>query len=167
MHRGTSLLAGLAAGLILSTGAPASAQSISVDAPPGVNFSAYKTYAWVDTTPPAGLNPVMYQRIIGDIDQALAGKGYSKGDSADLSLILTLGTQDKTDVETWGRFGLQTSVYQYTQGQLALDVFETASKRAVWHGQASKTVNPDKPNGAAVDKGIAKLMAKFPPTSGG
>ena len=39
--------------------------------------------------------------------------------------------------------------------------------RAIWHGQASKTINPNKPNPSAVDKGVAKLMAKFPATSGG
>jgi hypothetical protein len=130
-----------------------------------VNFSAYKTYSWVQATAPAGGNPIMQQQIIADMDAALAQKGYVKSaDSGDLSLILTIGAQQKTDVETWGRFGLQTSVYQYTQGQLSLDAFDTKTKQAVWHGQASETVNPDKPNPSKVSAGIQKLMAQFPAT---
>ncbi len=111
------------------------------------------------------MNPVMYQRIIADFEAALTSKGYRKGEPADLSLALTIGAQQKTDVETWGRFGLQTSVYQYTQGQVSLDVFDAKTRRALWHGQASQTVNPDKPNPAKVDSAIAKLMKKFPATA--
>jgi cytochrome c1 len=164
--RGKHLLLALAGGLALSANVPAVAQKVSTDAVPGVNFSAYRTYAWVNATPPAGMNPVMYQRIIADFDAALASKGYQKASGpADLSLIITVGAQQKTDIQQWGRFGLQTSVYQYTQGQLSLDVFDTRTKQALWHGQVSKTVNPDKPNPAAVDKAINKLMAKFPATA--
>jgi cytochrome c1 len=111
------------------------------------------------------MNPVMYQRIIADFDAALAQKGYEKADTGDLSMAVTIGAQQKTDIETWGRFGLQTSVYQYTQGQLSLDVFDTKTKQALWHGQVSDTVNPDKPNPAKVDSAIAKLMQDFPATA--
>jgi hypothetical protein len=107
------------------------------------------------------MDPVMFQRIMADFDSSLAQHGYQKGTTGDLSLILTVGEQDKTDVETWGRFGLQTDVYQYTQGQLSLDVFNTTTKQALWHGQASETVNPN-PKPSRVDAAIEKLMVKFP-----
>ena len=80
----------------------------------------------------------------------------------DLSLILTVGAREKTDVQSWGRFGMQTSVYQYTQGQVSLDAFDSKTTQAVWHGQASQTVNPQKPNDKAINAGVAKLMVKFP-----
>ena len=162
MHIGYGLLLGLASGLALTVDTQAVAQSVSTDVAPGANFSAYRSYAWVSAQPPAGMNPVMYQRIIADFEAALTSKGYQKADPADLALAITVGAQQKTDVESWGRFGLQTSVYQYTQGQLSLDVFDTRTKQALWHGQVSKTVNPDKPNPAAVDKAISKLMKAFP-----
>jgi hypothetical protein len=158
------LILGAASTLSLSANVVAK-PSVSTDAAPGVNFSAYKTYSWVDSPPPAGMNPVMYQRIMADFDSALAGKGYQKGEPGDVSLIVTVGAQNKTDIETWGRFGLQTSVYQYTQGQLSLDVFDTKTKQALWHGQVSETVNPDKPNPSKVDGAISKLMEKFPATA--
>ena len=164
MRHGTLMILGMASALVLSADVQAK-PTISTDAVPGVNFSAYKTYSWVNTRAPAGVNPVMYQRIVGDFDQALTSLGYQKAEPADLSLILTIGAQQKTDVESFGRFGLQTSVYQYVQGQLSLDVFDTKTQKALWHGQVSETVNPDKPNQAKVDSAIAKLMQKFPATA--
>jgi hypothetical protein len=97
----------------------------------------------------------------------MASRGYQKAPGGELTLALTLGAQDKTDIQTWGRFGLQTSVYQYTQGQLSLDVFDTKTQQALWHGQVVKTVDPTKPNQAKISKAIAKLMAKFPGTAAG
>ncbi len=164
MRSRSLLVLGLSCGLALSIAVPAAAQSVTTDVQPGVNFSNYRTYAWVNAVPPAGMNPIMYQRITANLETALASKGYQKADPADLSLIVTIGAQQKTDIESWGRFGLQTSVYQYTQGQLSLDVFDTKTKKALWHGQVSRTINPDKPNPAAVDKAITKLMKSFPPT---
>jgi len=164
MRLGYLLTLGVAGTLALSPVAMAK-PSVSTDAVPGVNFSAYKTYSWAGSQLPAGVNPVMYQRIVADFDAALAAKGYQKGEAGDLSLIITIGAQNKTDIESWGRFGLQTSVYQYTQGQLSLDAFDTKTKQALWHGQVTDTVNPAKPNPSKVDAAISKLMQKFPATA--
>jgi hypothetical protein len=110
------------------------------------------------------MNPVAFDRIRTNIESALGGKGYQKaaGNVGDLSLILTLGAKQQTQFDSFGRFGLQTDVYQYTQGTLSLDAFDTKAKKAIWHGQATETVNPDKPNNRAIDDGVTKLMAKFP-----
>lgn len=166
MNRKTMIAIAFAACTALSSQASFAGPSISTQAAPGVNFSAYKTYTWVQAQVPAGGNPITYQQVIADIDSALAQKGYLKAASnGDLSLILTLGAREKTDIESWGRFGLQTSVYQYTQGQLSLDAFDTKTQQAVWHGQASQTINPDKPNPSKIDAAIQKLMTQFPATA--
>lgn len=140
----------------------ASAATVSANAMPGVNFSGYQTFAWVDTRPPAGMDPVAYAQIRQSIEGALTGKGYTKADAGDLSLILTVGKQDKTDIQTWGRWGMQTDVYQYTEGKMSLDAFDTKTKQPVWHGSAEETINPNKPNMSKINSGIAKLMVQFP-----
>jgi len=162
-------------GLALPT--PASGgPRISTDSAPGVNFSAYKTYGWVDVPVPAGLNPIITQRIRNGIEAGLAQKGYVNGEPPDLSLILTIGAKDKLDVQSWGGFGPgwgwgwggmggHVSVYEYTEGQLALDVFDTRTKRAVWHGQATGTVDMQRPKVERIDKAVLKLMAQFPATA--
>ncbi|MCH8615767.1 DUF4136 domain-containing protein [Sphingomonas sp. SM33] len=166
MHSKSTLLVAFAAGVIFSPAAAVAGPQVSAQSAPGVNFSAYKTYSWVQANVQAGGNPIIQQQIMNDIDTALAGKGYQKTPAnGDMSLILTLGAREKTDVESWGRFGLQTSVYQYTQGQLSLDAFDTKTQQAVWHGQASETINPDKPNQSKVDSAIQKFMTSFPATA--
>lgn len=161
MKRGYMSLALLAGVLVVSQGA--AAQSISTDVAPGANFSAYRTYAWADATAPQGMNPIAYQQIMADIEAQLSSKGYQKADPGDLSLVMTIGAREKTDVTTWGRWGLRTDVYQYTEGQLSLDVFDTKTKQALWHGQATKSVNPGKFKADKAAKAVAKLMKSFPP----
>jgi hypothetical protein len=156
------------AAIALSVGGQAYAgPSISTEAAPGANFAGYKTFSWVNEPIPAGMDPVAYQRIQSDVEGALAEKGYQKADQGgDLALVLTLGARQKTDFNSWGFFGRQMDVYQYTQGKLSLDAFDTKTRQAVWHGQASETINPDKPNPAKVDSAIGKLMVKFPEGGG-
>jgi hypothetical protein len=169
MHRRSFLLLSVAAAGAMSAGSSAAGPKISTDAAQGVNFASYKSFAWVSTAAPSGMNPVAFDRMRTNIESALAGKGYQKaaGDTGDISLILTVGAQDKTQINSFGRFGLQTDVYQYTEGTLSLDAFDTMTKKPIWHGQATETVNPGKTNNKAIDDGIAKLMAKFPAGGGG
>ena len=165
MRRNLPFFVIIAAGLVAVSAAAIAGPKISTQTAPGVNFSAYKTYSWVQAQVPSGGNPILFQQIVSDLDSAMSQKGYHKAETdGDLSLVLTIGAQQKTDIESWGRFGFQTSVYQYTQGQLSLDAFDTKTKQAVWHGQASQTVNPDKPNPSKIDAAVAKLMAGFPAT---
>jgi len=164
MHRRTFLLLTSAAASMLAVGPSVARPQISTDVAPGVNFAGYKTFVWASEAPAPGMNPVAFDRIRTNIESALNGKGYQKaaGNAGDLSLILTLGAMQKSQVESWGRLGLQTDVYQYTQGSLSLDAFDTKTKKAIWHGQATETINPDKPNNRAIDDGVTKLLAKFP-----
>ncbi len=135
---------------------------ISTQVAAGANFGAYKTFAWANSLPPQGMDPVEYQKIQSDVELGLASKGYQKASTGDISLILTVGARQKTDFESWGWFGMQTDAYSYTQGTLSVDAFDTKTKRAVWHGHATETVNPDKPDSGKIDDAVAKLMGRFP-----
>jgi hypothetical protein len=156
-----SPLAALMAAMALS--ACASAPKVSSDTTPGANFAAYHTYAWASTLPPAGMNPVAFERIRQGVDGALAAKGYAKGEPGDLTLILTLGRRDRTDVNTWGRFGRQVDVYQYTEGKMSLDAFDSRTKQPLWHGQATQTINPNQSDPALIDAAVSGVMIRFPP----
>jgi Domain of unknown function (DUF4136) len=135
---------------------------VTSDTTPGVNFSQYKSFTIVNPTPPAGMNPVAYERIRTGVEQGMTGKGYTSGSPADLSVIITIGAQDKTDISTWGAFGRQVNVSQYTVGSLSVDVFETASKRPLWHGQATATITPGRVSPEKIDKAVGQIMAKMP-----
>jgi hypothetical protein len=146
----------------LALGACASTPTVSSDVTAGTNFSNYKTYAWVNALPPAGMNPVAYERVKLDIQNGLAAKGYTQGSPGDLSLILTVGARDKTDINTWGAWGRQVDVYQYTEGKVSLDAFDTKTKQPLWHGAASQTIDPNKSDPAMIDTAVSAVMAKFP-----
>jgi hypothetical protein len=164
MHRRSLLITGAAAGAALAFGAQARPR-VSTESLPGVSFSNYKTYSWVSTKPPSGMNPVAYERIVDDVNAGMAKKGYqqsSQGSPADLALIVSVGAQNKTDFDSFGVLGLQTDVYQYTEGKLSVDAFDTQTKKAVWHGQAQEDINPDKTNSHKIDYAVEKMMDKFP-----
>jgi hypothetical protein len=146
----------------LALSACASTPTVSSDTTPGANFANYRTYTWVNAAPPAGMNPVSFERIRQGVDSALSAKGYSKADPGDLSVILTVGARDKTDVTTWGRFGQQVSVYNYTEGKLSVDVFDTKTRQALWHGSATQTIDPNKSDPAMIDAAVSGVMANFP-----
>ncbi|MGH6909417.1 MAG: DUF4136 domain-containing protein [Phenylobacterium sp.] len=146
----------------LALSACASTPTVTSDTTPGANFANYKTYTWVNPLPPAGMNPVAFERIRQGIDGALSAKGYSKADPGDLSVILTLGARDKTDVTTWGRFGQQVDIYNYTEGKLSVDIFDTKTKQPLWHGSATQTIDPGKSDPAMIDAAVSGVMAKFP-----
>ena len=147
--------------------APAWAKpKVSADTTPGANFATYQTFAFVNPKPPAGMNPVAYERIRQGVEQGLTAKGYSKAEQGDLSVVITVGARDKTDVETWGRFGRQVDVHQYTEGQLSVDVFDTKTQQPLWHGQATETINPQKADPQKVEAAVTGIMAKFPARAG-
>ena len=156
------LLTGAAFGAAIASGAVAGPK-ISTDTLPGANFAQYKTFAWANTAPPAGMDPVAFARIVQDIEGMMARKGYAKvASNPDLVLVLSLGAQNKTDINSFGFFGQQLDVYQYTEGHLSLDAFDAKTKQAVWHGQAAGTIHPNKPNPAKAEEAIEKMMNKFP-----
>src|SRR5689334_2686123 len=98
MNRRLMILA--LAGLTLS--ACSTTPEVASDTTPGANLSAFKTYSIVNKQPPAGMDPVAFERIKQGVEGQMAAKGYTKADPGQLSIILTLGAKDKTDYDTWG-----------------------------------------------------------------
>ena len=155
-------LAVLAAPVALS--ACATKPQVSSEVTRGANLAAYQTFSFVNATPPAGMNPVTFERIRQDVASALTAKGYTKAaGQGDLSVIITLGARERTDINTWGAFGRQIDVNQYTEGKMAVDVFSTQTQQPLWHGQATQTIDPNRPDPTVVDTAVAEVMARFPP----
>ena len=122
------------------------------------NPTTYRTYSWVDTRmrAPSGMDSVTYQRLQSNIDGALGQKGYQRGDPGDLTLVLTIGARDYSDTSWY--YG----DYRYTEGQLSVDVFDTKSKQALWHGQAIGSVDRTNPDPEKVDAALTEIMDQFP-----
>lgn len=139
-----------------------STPNVASDTTPGANLAAYKTYSWASANGPADMSPVAFERIRQAVDGAMAAKGYSKADPGEISLIVTVGARDMTDIQTWGRFGQQTDVYNYTEGKLSIDLFDTKTRQALWHGQATQNITRGSTNPALIDAAVAGIMARLP-----
>ena len=78
----------LAAALLVS--ACAYGPTVRTDFDPAANFHAYRSYSWVDTAVPQGMNPLMFARVRASIDQALAARGYTHATPGDFAISFTI-----------------------------------------------------------------------------
>jgi hypothetical protein len=135
-----------------------------------VDTSNYKTFAWLNSgkimAPAEDINPVMKLRVDEEIEQAFMAKGYQlidDAEKADFAISYTVGNRDKIKVSSypttyntgfgWGggryggmygtQMGTETTVRQYTEGKLAIDVYDVKSHQPAWHGWAVKRITSD------------------------
>ena len=160
MQRKQLMMLALASALFFSTGVAAKPR-IQTHTAPGTNFADYKSYTWIRTHPPGGFDPIRYQNLQAHIDASLATKGYNKGTPADLTMVLTVGKRQKVDLDTWNHYGYHDD-YVYNEGQISLDAFDTKTKRAVWHGQITDTIDPAKPDINKLHAALNQLLEQFP-----
>jgi len=126
------------------------------------------------------INPVMKVRVANEIEQAFINRGYaliSDAENADFTISYTVGNRDKIKVSSyppmynlkfgWGRryyggyygglFGPrmtpETHVRQYSEGKLAIDVYDVKSRQPAWHGWAVKRI-------ISTDKGMSPESVK-------
>jgi hypothetical protein len=158
-----------------------------------VDFSRYQTFSWIDTHPlvlaatQRPLSPLVEQRLMNDAKDALTGRGLRFVEDpldADLVVAFTIGSREGVRITsypttsmrrgprgrpayTWGGHWDTRNVVarQYTEGQLAIDLFDVAEARPVWHGTVSTQITrrdraePD----ATIQAAVAAILAKFPP----
>ena len=182
-------------GLFVLLGIAACASPIRTehDFAPGIDFSRFATYAWISSDPliPARagviearyVSPIDEQRVRAAVDSELAAKGYRSAElaQADLVVSFAVGRQEKLHIEeiggrdrvythgyghgSWYR-GSSVRTQTYTEGTLALEFFDHASKQAVWVGWASKRLSPADEKNEVIRQAIAMILAPFPPRPG-
>jgi hypothetical protein len=152
------------------------------------DFSKYRTFAWVSDDPliqPAlgedQVSALNRRRIADAIESELTSKGFLKvtasGDPS-FTVAYTVGSRERLDVYSypdayrrhpwpWGYpyFGEHVDVAPYTEGMLAIDIFDGASKRPVWHGRASRRITEKDVEHAAelIPPAVKSILLEFPP----
>lgn len=154
-----------------------------------VDFRGYKTYAFISDNPMAvsqaqgAVNPMLQGRLMESIRIAMNSKGYnevSDPETASMAIGFTVGSRDQIKVDTYPssfntgfsrrgyyygyNYGTETRVRQYTEGQLAIDIFDVASHHPAFHGVASKKItDSDRENQQEVLNAIAaEALSGFP-----
>lgn len=131
-----------------------------------VDFSGIRSYAFLSDHPmivgqtQGAVSPMLEPRIMDSIRIAMNGKGFNEvedPESADVAIGFTIGSREEIKVTSYPSsyhagyarrgyyygygMGTQTQVRQYTEGQLAVDVFEVASHNPAFHGSATKRIS--------------------------
>lgn len=163
---------------------------INFDKNSNVDISNYKTFAWLTSAKimaqAEDFNPVMKLRVDKEVERSFIAKGYQlidDAEKADFAISYTVGNRDKIKVSSypttynagfgWGRgyyggmyrtqISTDTIVHQYTEGKLAIDVYDVKSHQPAWHGWAVKRItSDDKESPSSTIKDIVnKVVGQF------
>jgi hypothetical protein len=156
----------------------AAAQDTKVDYDKAFDFASVKTYSIKIGT--GWGNDLSERRVLTEIDEEIAGKGWKKVDDgqADILVVLHGATQTKHTANTFysgmGGYGYRgfgggmgtasTVVSEYNVGTLVVDMFDAKTKNLVYRGTAQDEIsdNPEK-NAKKLEKASTKLFKNFPP----
>jgi hypothetical protein len=108
------------------------------------------------------VSPLLEGRIMNAVRADLSRKGFRyvpDPEQADMAISFTVGSRDQIRVDQYPAtyrtgygsyyrsygygmtYGTETRVRQYTEGQLAIDIFDVRSKNPAFHGSASTRIN--------------------------
>ena len=158
-----------------------------------VDFGKYQTFSWIDPHPlvfaatQRPISPLVEQRLMRETKAGLAKRGLAFVDdptAADLVVGFSVGTREGIQITSYpnssftrGPAGRRTHGWndywsgstvrtrQYTEGQLAIDLFDVAEARPVWFGTVSRRVTsrdqaePD----AVIQQAVDAILGQFPP----
>jgi len=165
-------------GLIaLAAAAPAFAQKIQIEYAHGFDFDGVKTFSYVETPDTAIKgNQLMADRVVAMIRQELVEGGLTEvKNDPDIFVTYHFIAKERKGFTTsgfgyggywdgwygWGApmmTGSVTREYNYTEGTLVIDAYDSAEKKMVWRGSGTVTVK-EKPEKQV--RQVEKILAKL------
>ena len=160
---------------------------VRTDFDPAANFTAYRTYHWLPSDAPRGMNPLMFRRVKDSIDRSLAARGYTLADAGDFAITFTVDERDRIRADDygygwggyggygwggyggygWGGFGgwghPGIDIYTVTQRSIVIDVYDATTRAAAWHGVVRRESYSDRVDYGRLDRAVDAVLAKFPP----
>lgn len=137
------------------------------------DFSTYRTYAWTSTLPEkqwakALREDLMIRRVVDQVDQSLAARGFHKAESqADFLVAFTPLMRNRTFTTGTGHFGwTHLETRRVREAGLQLDILDGASRKVVWSGLAGGgfqgRLTPENSE-RVIAEAVNQLLARFPP----
>jgi len=174
-----SLLSICALALLLS--GCASGPTIVANTNPGTDFSAFKTYNFIQplgTDRSGGVRTPLSSRLVSSMNRELISRGMSLSDSPDLLVDFVVSAEDRIDIRqtpthtvhrshwnrgfsTWPTYS--TTVRQYTEGSLIIDLIDPATNTLVGEGGAQQRIGNTDFTQQQIDEIVGKVMAKMMP----
>jgi hypothetical protein len=177
------------AALALSLGACAPSVKVRSDTDPGVDMSQYRTYNFFSQL---GIEGDNYSGLLGQhfrqaISAQMNARGYQESDSPQLQINVSIGAEDKVRVNTyqdpylyggyygvrgWGPYGnpwgyggaTRTTVTQYTEANVYIDMVDASEHKLVWQGVATFTLTDkmQEQMRETVNNTVDKIFTQFP-----
>ncbi|MBK6597546.1 MAG: DUF4136 domain-containing protein [Proteobacteria bacterium] len=150
------------------------------------DFSGYRTFGWMNVDPvqevrgeTARVSPLNRQRVVAAIEQELVAKGFRRmlpGESSDFVVDYTIGARDRIEVDSypagyrgpwrwgWPDLWREVDVRTFTEGRLAIDIFDGRSRQPVWHGYAKRQITEADIERAEkeIPRAVAAILESFP-----
>ncbi|WP_371372293.1 DUF4136 domain-containing protein [Thalassotalea aquiviva] len=158
-----------------------------------VDTTNYQTFTWLNESKaiatPKRMSPILKLEIADSIEKKLLSQGFklvSNQEEADFTVSFSVGSRDKIKVNsypssyhsfTWGRryyggyYGAgfsapwpnETEVRQYTEGMLAIDIYDVKTKQPAWHGWATKKLKKSdaKDRSATLELVVSEILNQF------
>jgi hypothetical protein len=159
----------------------ASGPTIVANTNPGTDFSAFKTYNFfqpLGTDRAGGVRTPLSSRLISSVNRELISRGMSLSDSPDLLVDFVVSAEDRIDVRstpshtvhrshwnrgfsTWPTYN--TTVRQYTEGSLIVDLIDPATNTLVGEGGAQNRINSTEFTQPQIDEIVSKIMSELMP----
>jgi uncharacterized protein DUF4136 len=161
---------------------------VTTDYDPSADFSGVRSYAWFDERSGvqgdrADVTSLLDRRVRSAVDAELQRKGLARVDKGAAKIVVTyhLGVETKLDVNTvntgygygrYGRFGgvggTTTTVSEYQEGTLLIDMIDPSSKQLIWRGSGQARIRQSstpEDREKRINEAVKQILADFPPGS--
>jgi len=175
--------------VFLSLAACAPSVKVRSDSDPGVNMAQYQTFDFFSQMGVEGEN---YSNLLGQhfrdaISRQMEARGYTRSSSPQLQINVSTGAEEKIRVNTYqdpylyggyyGRVGYgymgspwgypaatHTTVSQYTEANVYIDMVDASEHKLVWQGVATFTLTNkmQEQMRQTVYDTVEKVFAKYP-----
>lgn len=181
--------------LVITVLAGCAATPPTIDYDPAVDFSQYKTFAFIGEHPllrgegAESASPLLEGRLMQITENILSARGFKRvadRESADIAIGFTVGGREKIQVNSYpepyrpyyggygrgwggayygGGMATTTTVRQYTEGTLSVDVYDVSEHKPIWHGKATKRITEKMQENRqeTITEIVTGILATFPP----
>lgn len=151
----------------------ARAQKVTYDWDKDVDFTPYRTYAWVPDLPGKAAVASTDQRIRGNIDVQLQAKGLKLTPEAKAELYVSYQVMsDQGQITSFNPDGqwqpglnanAKPSQGTAVKGSLIVDLYDKKLKKLIWRGIVSGAFESRQEANYRINKGLSKLFTYYPP----
>jgi hypothetical protein len=178
-------------GLLMLLVAGCSTIKVGSDYKTNIDFSKFKTYAWLNETDNPSDNVRMNNKMVIDsvrasVERTLNSKGYIKTDNEKADFLITWfgAIEQKMKAQNidhfyssygygtlyqdpdWNPQSQVTNIKEYEEGSLIFDFLDPESHTLLWRGIGRDKVVEGRPDDVVrqnIDKAVRQILADYPP----